>query len=196
MVKIISESAIAAGVRRIEAVSGKEAELFVQKQLETIKEVKELLNTPNLITGVNKVLEENHKLHKQIEQLQEEQTKHIVDLLLSQVNQHGDWHIIQYCGKEQPEILRQVAYQVRNRHPKVVAVLGTVFEQKPNLIVALSDQVVQMNMNASQLVKIGAPLIQGGGGGQPNLAMAGGKNGEKINEAVQAVIDHVLQSIN
>jgi alanyl-tRNA synthetase len=53
-----------------------------------------------------------------------------------------------------------------------------------------------MNMNASQLVKIGAPLIQGGGGGQPNLAMAGGKNGEKINEAVQAVIDHVLQSIN
>ncbi|HPB57407.1 MAG TPA: alanine--tRNA ligase [Bacteroidales bacterium] len=196
MVKIISESAIAAGVRRIEAVSGKEAELFVQKQLETIKEVKELLNTPNLITGVNKVLEENHKLHKQIEQLQEEQTKHIVDVLLSQVNQHGDWHIIQYCGKEQPEILRQVAYQVRNSHPKVIAVLGTVFEQKPNLIVALSDQVVQMNMNASQLVKIGAPLIQGGGGGQPNLAMAGGKNGEKINEAIQAVVDHVLQSIN
>ena len=196
MVKIISESAIAAGVRRIEAVSGKEAEQFVQKQLETIKEVKELLNTPNLITGVNKVLEENHKLHKQIEQLQEEQTKHIVDVLLSQVNQHGDWHIIQYCGKEQPEILRQVAYQVRNSHPKVIAVLGTVFEQKPNLIVALSDQVVQMNMNASQLVKIGAPLIQGGGGGQPNLAMAGGKNGEKINEAIQAVVDHVLQSIN
>ena len=66
----------------------------------------------------------------------------------------------QYCGKEQPEILRQVAYQVRNRHPKVVAVLGTVFEQKPNLIVALSDQVVQMNMNASQLVKIGAPRFR------------------------------------
>ena len=189
--KIVSESAIAAGVRRIEAVTGQTAEEYMEQFRTTLEEVKAFLNTTNPMQALTKLMAETDKMKKDLETLQQEKTRQFIDEMLKGAKETNGIHLISHCGHNDPEILKQSAYQLKS-HAGHAIVMGSVYNDKPSLLVALSDDLVAKGLNASKLIREGATFIKGGGGGQPNLATAGGKE----PSGLQAAIDKIISLIN
>jgi len=187
LIKIISEGAIAAGIRRIEAVTGAAAEKYLNFFVKTANEIKFLFNSPNIMQTVQKLIQENEVFKKEIERFKEEKMQHFITKLKEKIE---DNHISIICRRfsmHHPEMLKQAAYQLRNSKELFAVVFATDAEEKVNIVVALSDKLVEKRLNASQLVKEISPIIQGGGGGHPTLATAGGKNCAGIEEALQKI---------
>jgi len=194
--KIISESAIAAGIRRIEAITGKEAEKYVNGFISLNEELKKLLNTNNVAQAIEKLINENEKTLKELEAMRQEKIEQLVNLFSQEKTTINQLNVIKRIEKTDAEILKQVAYKLRNRDEKTLIVLGTKSEAKIDLIVALSDDLTATGLNASKLVKEVSPIIQGGGGGQPSLATAGGKNRDGLEKAIEKIVEVALSQAN
>ncbi len=188
MIKIISESSVAAGVRRIEAVSAAKAEELFNVQQDTLRTLKELFNNvPNLEQAVRKAVEENAELKKDVEKFVQEKVQQQKAALIEKAEVKGDVKMI--ClpvGAEMPaEMVKSIGFQIRNDvKDKFVFIAGTKKDGKPTLTVVMSDAMVEAGFNASQMIREAAKEILGGGGGQPFFAQAGGKNVDGLQKAV------------
>jgi alanyl-tRNA synthetase len=192
MIHIISESSVAAGIRRIEAITAGQVEKLLYVQQDMMRDLKRLFNNaPNLVTAIQHTIEEGAGYKKQIAEFRKEKEARLKQLLLDNAAVINGVKVIRYVGPAEPETAKNLAFQLRGENETVAFVSGTVFDNRPMLTVALSDDLVQRGLNASALIKEVAKLIQGGGGGQPHFAHAGGKNPDGLTAAVDAIIDHL-----
>ncbi|HEY6160152.1 MAG TPA: alanine--tRNA ligase [Bacteroidia bacterium] len=185
--KIISESAIAAGIRRIEAITSERAEKYFNEQLALVMQLKELLKNPkDVVKSVQGLMEENSKLSKQVEALYREKAKSVKSELLGKIRSHNGIHFL--CEKidlDSPEAIKDIAFELKQKE-KIFIVLGAEVKGKPSITVAISDDLLkEKNLNAGAIVRELAKEIQGGGGGQANYATAGGTKTEGISKALE-----------
>ncbi|MEJ2595674.1 MAG: alanine--tRNA ligase [bacterium] len=182
--KITGESAIAAGVRRVEAVTGKLAEEFVNEQLTELNGIREQYkNNKNVLQAVIHTLEENKRLEKILEKLRKEKALQISDTLFQQADRVGD---IQFIAQEVDLDINQakdLSYKLRQMGEQVFVILGLESNGKVNLVVSLSDELVKKGYHAGNIIREAAKKIQGGGGGQPHMATAGGKDIKGLSDA-------------
>ena len=185
--KITAESAVGAGVRRIEAVAAGAAEAYVNQQLDLLGQVREALGNPqHLLTHLDKQAEEIATLRKQIESFAQQQINQQKTQLVGRVKDLGS---VKFLAAQVPagsaDDLKKLAYDLRQAVPGLVLVLGADLDGKPQLAVMLDDAIAQAGrLNASTLVRELAKDIQGGGGGQPFFATAGGKNAAGLPAAL------------
>ena len=192
MMKIISESSIAAGVRRIEAVTGAKVEEMMDVIQDTLNEVKVLFNNaPDLKVAIRKYIDENAGLKKQMEDYMKEKSIAIKERLLENAKNINGIKLITMNNMPIPaDVVKNIAFQLRGEITEnMLFVAGTVDNEKPLLTVMVSDNLVKDGINAGQIVREAAKLIQGGGGGQPHFATAGGKNTDGLNAAIEKVIE-------
>ena len=191
MVKIISESSVAAGVRRIEAYTGARVEQMLDTFQDTMRDLKALFNNaPDLYGAIRKYIDENDGLKKQVEEFRKEKEVQLKARLLQEIKEVNGVKLIKFCAPLPADTVKNIAFQLRGEVTEsLFFVAGTEFEGKPMLTVMLSDNLVATGLKAGALVKEAAKLIQGGGGGQPHFATAGGKNPEGLQAAVDKVIE-------
>ncbi len=191
MVKIISESSVAAGVRRIEACTGKRSEELIDAIQDTLNDLRILFNnTPDLLVAVQKYIDENTGLKKQLDEFMKEKENRLKDMLRKSMKEIQGMKVISFNGKFPAEIIKNIAFQLRGEiTDSLIFVAGSVDGGKPMLTVMLSDNLVAEGLNAGNLVRQAAKLIAGGGGGQPHFATAGGKNADGLNAAIDKVFE-------
>ena len=191
MLRIISESSIAAGVRRVEAVTAEGAEKMVYAQQEMLETIRQFFNNaPDLVQTIKKSIDENANLKKQIDDFVQEKVMRIREVLLEKSTEINGVKVIQLQGDFAPDMVRSLVSYFRGKfvEQRFLFVAGTVHEGKPSLTIFLSQQLVDAGLNAVNMVREAAKNIQGGGGGQPFMAQAGGKNPDGIHAAVKAVV--------
>ena len=191
MVKIISESSVAAGVRRIEALTGAKVEEMLDGVQDTLRDLRSLFNNaPDLTAAIRRYIDENTGLKKQIEDFMKEKEAQLKEKLLQGAKDVHGVKVISFCAPIAPDMAKNIAFQLRGElGDSFCFVAGTVFEGKPMLTVMLGEKLVADGLKAGALVKEAAKLILGGGGGQPHFATAGGKN----PDGLQAAVDKVLE---
>lgn len=193
--RIISESSVAAGVRRIEAVTGAGAEKMLYQVENLLKEVKELFNNnPQIITAIKKTIEENAELAQQVQAALKEKVASFKQHLLSQREELGGVRIFKVQQNVSAELIKDLAFQIAGEVSESFIFIGATDEGgKPNLTLMLSrDLVESKGWNASNILRSAAKHIQGGGGGQPHFATAGGKRVEGLDEAVQQILSETV----
>jgi len=186
--KIVSESGIAAGVRRIEAVTADAAEAYINEQLELLKNIKSHFKVQvNPVQAVEHLIEENAAYRKEIEKLQKEQAHHMAADLMQDAEKIGD---VLFLGKKvniDPAQAKNLVHQLRTMGENIVVVLALENKGKVNLAVGISDALVKSGRyHAGDIIKKITPYVKGGGGGQPQFAMAGGKDVSGIPQALAA----------
>lgn len=191
MMKIVSESSVAAGVRRIEAYTGARVEEMLDTIQDTLTDLKALFNNaPDLANAIRKYIDENAGLKKQVDEFMKEKEAQIKQTLLKNIQEINGIKVIKTCMPIPAEAIKNIAFQLRGEITEnLFFIAGTVDAQKPLLTVMLSDNLVAGGLNAGKLVKDAAKLIQGGGGGQAHFATAGGKNVDGLHAAVDKVIE-------
>ena len=190
--KIISESSVAAGIRRIEAKTGKECEELMYNIEDTLKAVRSFFNNAKDLQGViRKYIEEHDTMKKEIESFQAQAVERTKDTLLSKARVIGGVTVVSSILPIDPQSAKDLAFKIRQAKPDhLLCVIGSVNQDKPLLTIMISDDMVsEHNLNAGQMVREAAKLIQGGGGGQPHFATAGGKNPDGLSAAVDKVIE-------
>ena len=189
MVRIVSESSIAAGIRRIEAVTGERVEDMLDNIQDTLSKVKELLNNaPDAIAALQKSLSENADLKKQVDDFMKQRIAILSKQLKDEAKQENGMTIITLTGVRVPDVVKGVALTIKADCPTATAFLAaTEFESKPMLTVMLSEDIVKSGKKAGDIVRGAAKCIQGGGGGQPHFAQAGGRNPQGLNDAMAAM---------
>ncbi len=188
MIKILSESSIAAGIRRIEAITGARVEKAIQEMQNTLREVGSLLNnTPNVVQAIKKSIEENAELRHQAEEHFNERVSALTKELLAKALEVNGIKVVEMQGIRLPEVVKNVAFGVRAQSPDHTVFIGATFDPagKPLLTLMITEDLTKDGMNASTTVREAAKLIQGGGGGQPGFAQAGGKNKDGLSSAYE-----------
>lgn len=194
--KIISEGAIAAGIRRIEAVTSDNAEAYLFEQIDTISSIKEILKNPaNLVKQIEQITNDNATLHKQVDAFEKQQTLQIANELLKSVESKNNIAVItKEVSVSNANALKDIAFDLKNSLPSFVIALGANIDGKANICVALSQDVIDdYKLTAQDLIKLMAKEIAGGGGGQPFFATAGGKNPQGIPAALQLIKNRITQ---
>ncbi len=190
--RIISESSVAAGVRRIEAVTAEKAENYTFMLQDTLKELRALFNNvPNLAQTIRKSIEENAELKKQVSEYIKEKVQTLKKELIAKAVVRNGVKLIVFKGEASVDAIKDLAFQIKGEaqsEEKVFFVAGIKDGAKCALMVSVSDSLVKEGLNAGKLVKDASKLIQGGGGGQPHFATAGGKNADGIDAAVDAIL--------
>lgn len=191
MMKIISESSVAAGVRRIEAITGAKVEEMLDKVQDTLNDLKAIFNnTPDLKAAIRKYIDENAGLKKQVEDFMKEKAASIKQDLIKNAKEVNGVKVITLNMPIAPEAVKNIAFELRGEITEnMLFVAGTQMDDKPMLTVMISDNLVKGGMNAGKMVKEAAKLIQGGGGGQPHFATAGGKNVDGLSIAIDKIIE-------
>ena len=190
--KIISESSVAAGIRRIEAKTGKECEELLYKTEDILKAVKGFFNNAkDLQATILKYIEEHDSMKKDIEQFQAQRVQSLAQELVSKARLVNGVKVMTAQLPIAPDAAKDLVFKVRELcQESFVCVVGSVFAEKPMLNVMLSDDMVKDHgLNAGQLVREAAKLMQGGGGGQPHFASAGGKNPDGLSAAIDKVVE-------
>ena len=190
--KIISESSVAAGIRRIEAKTGKECEELLYKTEDALKAVKGFFNNAkDLQATILKYIEEHDSMKKDIEQFQAQRVQSLAQELVNKARLVNGVKVMTAQLPIAPDAAKDLVFKVRELcKESFVCVVGSVFAEKPMLNVMLSDDMVKDHgLNAGQLVREAAKLMQGGGGGQPHFASAGGKNAEGLSAAIDKVVE-------
>ncbi len=185
--KILGESSVAAGVRRIEAVTQQSALDYINGELEALSQVKIALGNPkDVVSAVNKVLEENASMRKQLEQLELQQVMGLKAGLVQKVQTvAGVPMVLEQLTLPSADAAKQLCFQLKQELSNPVVVLAYLADDKPGLAIYIDDQwVAEKGWNASQMIRECAKEIQGGGGGQPFFATAGGKNAEGLSAAL------------
>ena len=190
--KIVSEASVAAGVRRIEAMTGKNCEEAVYLMEDTIRALKSMFNNAkDLKSVVEKYIEEHDSMKKAIERFQAQAIERTKQRLVDHAELRNGVHVVKAILPLEPASAKDLAFKIREALPEqLLCVIGSTANQKPLLTVMLSDDLVSdQQLNAGQMVREAARLMQGGGGGQPHFASAGGKNLDGLTAAVEKVIE-------
>ena len=190
--KIISESSVAAGIRRIEARTGKECEELLYNIEDTLKAVKAFFNNAKDLQGViRKYIEEHDAMKKEIEGFQAQAVERYAQQLVEKAREVNGVKIVQAVIPMSPAAAKDLAFKIRaSVKGSLLCVIGSYDNNKPQLSIMLSDDMIaDHHLNAGQMVREAAKLIQGGGGGQPHFAQAGGKNVDGLSAAVDKVIE-------
>jgi alanyl-tRNA synthetase len=190
-VRIVVETSVAAGIRRIEAVTAAKADELYYKQVDMLNNLRALFNNaPDLTGAIRKAIDENAGLKKQIETFMAEKIARYCDELLSQAVNHNGIHLIRLEGQVDHNVLRQVPAILKTKFPEgnYALVGATQQEGKPMITVILSQSLVDAGKNAGQIIKSAAKHIQGGGGGQAWMATAGGRNVDGLAAAMEEML--------
>ena len=194
MFKIVSESSVAAGIRRIEAKTGKECEEMMYMLEDSFKAIRAMFNNAKDLRGViQKYIEEHDTMKKDIEQFQAQNVERAKESLIEKARNINGVTVVSAVLPLLPQAVKDLVFKIRQEIPEnLLCVIGSMNEGKPMISVMLSDDMVKdHNLNAGQLVREAAKLIQGGGGGQPHYATAGGKNVDGLSAAVDCVIGKI-----
>ena len=194
MFKIISESAISAGVRRIEAVTSERAEELHYAVEDQMRGIAELVNNPKVETAIKKMLEANEALQREIDQLHKEQVDAMVEKILAE-RKDGEAFVIARQVPYGSNMIKDLAYALRAKAANIILVLGAVSDGKPMLAVMLGDEIVAKGVDAGAVVREAAKLMQGGGGGQKFFATAGGKNPDGLLAAIDKAVEIVKSKL-
>ena len=194
-IRIVMETSVAAGVRRIEAVTAAKADELYFAAQDTLNGLKSLFNNaPDLTGAIRRSIDENAGLKKQIEQFMAEKIEQYRDKLIAKAEDFGDIKLVRLQGEHNPEMIRGVMPLLRGKFTdvKFAVVAATQFEGKPTIAVFLSQPLVEEGKNAGAMIKSAAKHIQGGGGGQPWMATAGGRD---VN-GLDAALEELLAALN
>ena len=189
--RIVMETSVAAGIRRIEAVTAEKADELYYKQVDTLNSLRGMFNNaPDLAGAIRKAIEENADLKKQIEGFMAEKIARYCDELLANAVEYNGINLIRLKGEADHNVLRQVPAILKTKFPegKYALVGATQQEGKPMISVVLSQALVDAGKNAGQIIKSAAKNIQGGGGGQAWMATAGGRNAEGLAAAMEEML--------
>ncbi len=191
MVKILSESSVAAGVRRIEAITGAKVEEMMDTIEDTLNELRQLFNNaPDLKAAIRKYIEENAGLKKQMEAFMKEKEALVKGKLIGNAKDIHGVKVIKAVLPIPADSVKNIAFQLKGEFPtNLFVAIGSTDNGKPMLTVAVSEDLVATGINAGKLVREAAKLIQGGGGGQAHFATAGGKNVDGLSAAVDKLIE-------
>ena len=191
MVRITSESSIAAGIRRIEAITGKEVEAMCDMMQDFMNDLRTLLNNaPDLMATVRKAIAENKELQGQVDEFRAMKAQELKKKLVETAKEVDGVKVIKGVMPLDAQSVKDIVFQLRNQFPESLLVaIGCAENGKPTLTVSLSDDIVATGKNAGQIVREAAKLMQGGGGGQPHFATAGGKNPDGLAAAIDKVIE-------
>ena len=191
MIRILSESSIAAGIRRIEAITGAKTEEALDTMADTLQDIGRLLNNaPDVLGALRKAIEENADLRRQAEENMKERIASLSKTLVDNAETIGGVKVVTMTGTRIPDMVKNVAFSVRNLSPENTAFIGATTDVggKPLLTVMLTNDLVEHGKNASAMVREAAKAIKGGGGGQPGFAQAGGKDASGIETAFNALM--------
>ncbi len=192
MIRIVMETSVAAGVRRIEAITGKAVEQMLDAQQDMIRELKDMFNNAkDLAAAAKKQQEENAEMKKQIAEFKAQQEAALKKEFLGQATEIKGIKVVCIKATLEADSIKNIAFQLRAENQNLIVVAGTEYQGKPLLTVAISDDVKAQGYNAGMMVKNAAKLIQGGGGGQPHFAQAGGKNAEGLKAAVDSILEAI-----
>lgn len=184
--KIVSESAVAAGIRRIEAITGDAAAELIQQNFETLKHLTELSKSHDVLKAMQAALEENNRLQKEIEKFRQQSVQHVKQSLKQSMRSIGNIRFVaQTVPLDTADQVKKLVYDLRNETDNLFAVVGAAFDGKAHLSIMISDTLVAAHsMDAGALVRLWGKEIQGGGGGQPYFATAGGKNPDGLSRVM------------
>lgn len=190
--KIVSESAIAAGIRRIEARTGLAAENIVDMMENTLRSAKALFNNaPDLALAIRKLIDENDGFRKEIENVAKEKAAAFKQVLLDEAKDINGIRTVVLRKSGDPAMLRNAAFMLQKEAKNLAVLAAYEFEGKPQLLVMYSADLVEKGHNAGTDVRAAAKAILGGGGGQPGLATAGGKNVAGLDEAIEILLGNI-----
>lgn len=191
MVKIMSESSVAAGVRRIEAITGEKVENMLYTIEDILSELKAMFNNaPDVKAAVIKAIDENSALKKQMEDMVREKAALAKQQLIQNATIANGIHVFKGVLPLPADAIKDIAFQLRAEQENALIVLGSIFDNKPMLTAAASDSLVkEQGVHVGKAIREAAKLIQGGGGGQPHFATAGGKNPDGLSAAVDKLIE-------
>ena len=194
MVKILSESSVAAGVRRIEAVTGRATQDYLNGLEDRMQAIYEMFNgAPDVVLAVQRQQAESDTLRKRLDDYMQKSAMIMRDTMLNMAEDHNGIKIIRFVGDEHPDIYKNIVPYFRGKFAdeKFVLIIGNVFEEKPSLTLFLSQPMVDAGFNAGKIIREAAKFIQGGGGGQPFMATAGGKNVNGLDEAMDKIVEMI-----
>lgn len=190
MFKILSESSVAAGVRRVEAITGAQVEDLLYSVIDTAAELRSIFNNaPDLKTAVRKTLSENGELHGQLENLMRDKAAQIKQQLVAKAKQVNGLNVVKGIVPLPAEHVKDLAFQIRAELADSIVVLGSLSDGKPLLTAAASDSAVASGVHVGKNIREAAKLIQGGGGGQPHFATAGGRNAEGLTASLDKLVE-------
>ena len=187
--KIISESAVAAGVRRIEAVTGAAAEGRIGAMEDMLRNLKAVMNNaPDLVASIHKLIEENTDARKQLEAVAAEKAAQLAEKLYASAEEINGIRVVRFDSSVDPQLVRTVALLLQKKAENFVLAGAYAFDEKPNLVLMYSADLVAKGRNAGKDIREAAKAIQGGGGGQPGLATAGGRNLAGLPDALATLV--------
>lgn len=192
MIRIISESSIAAGIRRIEAITGEKTENALDQMADTLQGIGSMLNNaPDVLAALRKAIDENAELRHQAEENMKERIATLSKTLLDNAEIINGVKVVSMTGTRIPDVVKNVAFGVRNLSPEATAFIGATVDiaGKPLLTVMFTNDLVEKGKNASAVVREAAKAIKGGGGGQPGFAQAGGKDASGIEQAFHTLTE-------
>ena len=190
--KILSESSVAAGIRRIEAVTGQDCEDLIYSYENTIRSIRSFFsNGQDLLGVIQKYVDEHDAMKHELEQFQAQAVETLKEKVISKAQNVNGVQVVTATLPIEPQMAKDLVFKVREAIPEnLVCVIGSKFQGKPLLSVMLSDDMVKDHgLNAGQMIREAAKLIQGGGGGQPHYASAGGKNIDGLSAAIDKVVE-------
>ncbi len=193
--RILSEGAISAGVRRIEAVTGLRAEQHTYTVEDTLKAVQDTVRNPRVMEAVQKMFEENEALAKEVEALNREKMEEMAEKIAANIATRPEVNgmvVVRQVLDMKPEMVKNLMFAMKGKNPRLAMVVGVRQDEKPTLAIMLGDEVVARGVNAGTVVREAAKEMEGSGGGQPFFAMAGGKN----VDGLQAAMDKAVELIN
>ena len=194
--KIVGESAISAGVRRIEAVTSERAEELLYGVEDQLRNVAELVNNPKVEVAIKKMLESNEALQREIDQLHKEQIDGMVEKIMAKRNPEEKYFFVARQMPYASNMIKDLAYALRAKVSDIVMVLGNVSNDKPTLTIMLGDDVVAQGVDAGAVVREAAKVMNGGGGGQKFFATAGGKNPDALQAAIDKAVEIIKEKLN
>ena len=194
--KIVGESAISAGVRRIEAVTSERAEEVLYGVEDQIRNVAELVNNPKVEVAIKKMIESNEALQREIEQLHKEQIDGMVEKIMAKRNPEDKYFLVARQMPYASNMIKDLAYALRAKVNDLVMVLGNVSNDKPTLTIMLGDEIVAKGVDAGAVVREAAKVMNGGGGGQKFFATAGGKNPDALQAAIDKAVEIIKSQID
>ena len=187
--KITSESAVAAGVRRIEAVTGAAAEGRIGAMEDMLRNLKAVMNNaPDLVASIHKLIEENTDARKQLEAVAAEKAAQLAEKLYASAEEINGIRVVRFDSSVDPQLVRTVALLLQKKAENFVLAGAYAFDEKPNLVLMYSADLVAKGRNAGKDIREAAKAIQGGGGGQPGLATAGGRNLAGLPDALATLV--------
>ena len=194
--KIVSETSIAAGIRRIEAITGEKAEDFINEKINELKKIATLFNNrKDLPEIIEKMVNDNEALQTQVNNLLKEKAEKLLeDLIKTAKTENGIKFVTGILPLNNANLLKQIGFDIRKKHNNTIAIIGSTINNRPNFVIAITDDLVNTrNLNAGKIIREAAKEINGSGGGQNFIATAGGKDPDKLNEAINKAKQIILQ---